>query len=378
MNDPAKVLVLGGYSRIGREITKGLLDQTRCSVHVTGRDPSKLSRVTELARAPRVRGSVLDATDREALARAAQDADVVVNCVGPYIVSGYEIASTVVESRRHYVDFAFEQFHYRRLETLDALAKASGVAVVTGAGEVVGLSSIFCAHAAESLPELESVAVQFIDATLDESETGFSGFMNGALEPALDNQDYVDGRYVVARLGSEVVERVLPEPYGRTKLLGDPSIDSLILPRKFPVRTVKNYFGLGIDIPFGFFPLMRLLNPYKRRFFYHWTARIVRRILHKNRRLQSGTPGPHRDALLRVEAASKNASMTIELQFHGGFNGTAILPILICRMIAAREVLSCGLLTALDLVTPDRLFAELTRYRDQGRLSWTVGGPCPS
>ncbi len=56
-------------------------------------------------------------------ATPARDADIVVNCVGPYIISGYDIAATVVHAARHYVDFAFEQFHYNRLRTLDTLAR---------------------------------------------------------------------------------------------------------------------------------------------------------------------------------------------------------------------------------------------------------------
>lgn len=63
------------------------------------------------------------------------------------------------------------------------------------------------------------------------------------------------------------------------------------------------------------------------------------------------------------------------MRFPGRFNGTAILPVLICRMLLDQEIAPRGLHTALDLVTPERLFRELEYHRQLGRLDWTVSGP---
>jgi hypothetical protein len=372
---PSRILVLGAYSAIGQDITKELLARTECSVTATGRDARKLAALSDSLAHPRLRVTRCDALDRKALGDACEQSDVVINCVGPYIVTGREIASVVVQAHRHYVDFAFEQFHYRQLQELDPAAKANGVALITGAGESVGISSILCAHAAESLPGLETLAVYFLEGTLQDSEGGFSSFMNGALEPALENQDYIDGRYVTSRMGADTTERIFPEPYGRMRLLSDPSIDSLILPAKFPIRTVKNYFGLGMEIPFGFFPLMRLLNPCKHRRFYRWTGRIVRRIMRRNHAMQTRTSTTRREPFLAVEAESKDQRMGIQVRFPDRFNGTAILPILICKMLVDQEIAPRGLQTALDLVTPERLFRELEYHRQLGRLDLTVFGP---
>jgi len=182
--------------------------------------------------------AVLDALDREALARACRESDIVVNCVGPYIINGYDIAETVVRNGRHYLDFAFEQFHYQRIRNLDGLARANNVALITAAGEVAGLSSVLCAHCAQVLGGIERLTVYALESGSADSESGFSSIMNGALEPALNNQDFVDGRYVTARMGSDVIVRSFREPFGEMKLISDPSIDSLIVPRRVPVRTI--------------------------------------------------------------------------------------------------------------------------------------------
>lgn len=371
-----RVLVLGAYSTIGQDITQGLLDRVECTVLATGRSQGKLDRLCEKLRHPGVRFSLLDAEDATALKHACQDADVVVNCVGPYIMSGREIAETVVRAGRHYVDFAFEQFHYERLQALDALARAQGVALVTGAGNVVGLSSILCAHAAATLPEVESLVVCALDGQSEEHDDGFSSLMNGALEPALGNRDYLEGRYVVARMGADVRRRVFPEPYGATQLLSDPTIDSLILPGRYGVRTVRNYFGVGVQAPPGFFALMRLLDPYHHRIFYRMTAALVRRLMRggEERMARAGIPVAQ---LLRVEATSAERELAIEIHSRGAVNCTSCLPVLISGMLSRREVEPRGLLTALDLVTPERLFRELESYRSRGQLDWTIDGPRP-
>lgn len=373
---PPRILILGAYSTIGQDITEGLLDQLDCAVTASGRDPRKLDRMAERLGRERLSVCRVDALDAPALREACQRADIVVNCVGPYIVSGHEIAQTVVRSGRHYLDFAFEQFHYRRLTALDALARANDVALVTGAGNAVGLSSILCLHAATALGGVDTLVVSALDGQAEDQDGGFSSLMNGALEPALDNQDFVEGRYVVSRMGADVRDGVFPPPYGKTQLLSDPTIDSLILPGRCGARTVRNYFGVGVAAPPGFFPLMRLLNPYRHRLFYRLTAALVRRLMRGGEE-QMAQAGIGVAQLLRVDATSLEQEISIALESHGTLNLTACLPILICGMLVRGEIEARGLQTGLDLVTPQRLFQELDRHRQRGRLDWIITGPSP-
>lgn len=371
-NAHATVLVLGAYGAVGRSIIRGLLEQTECMVAATGRNRDKLGGLAESMAHPRLAVSVLDALDAEELGRACQKADIVINCVGPYIICGRDIAETVVKSRRHYVDFAFEQFHYRKLKSLDRLAETNKVALITGAGAVVGISSILGVYAAEALAGLEKLTICYLEGSIEDDHSGFSSLMNGALEPALDNQDYIEGRYVTSKMGSDIAVRVFPDPHGEMKLLSDPSIDSLILPERLQLKTVKNYFGMGMKIPFGYFALMRLLNPYKNRIFYKWTGRIMKRLMRRNLALQLRSGDTQREPLLIVDAESKGKRMAMEVRLQRRFNGTAILPILISKMLDRREVNSGGLRTAMDIVSPDRLLQAFERQRRSGALDWTI------
>jgi hypothetical protein len=371
-----KILILGAYSAVGRSIARGLLEGTDCPLIVTGRNRAKLEAAFAAPADPRLERVVLDALDRPELERACRRADLVINCVGPYIVNGLEIAEAVVAAGRHYLDFAYEQFHYRRMADLDKPAGAKGIALVTGAGEVVGFSSVLAALAAQKLGGLERVSIYALMGREEDAETGFSSFMNGVLEPALGNEDFIDGRLIPARFGADTPLCLMPAPFGQSLLLSDPSIDSFILPARFGPHTVRTYFGLGMAPPVWFFPLMRFLNPYKRRLFYRWTGGIVHTLMRQNHERKTRENVPEVQ-LLMLEAEHAGQSMNLAFRFKNDFNCTAYLPVIIAKMFAAGEVTARGLVTALDLVTPERLMRELEPHRLAGRLDWTIGDPRP-
>ncbi len=78
------------------------------------------------------------------------------------------------------------------------------------------------------------------------------------------------------------------------------------------LKTIRNYFGMGVQAPPGFFTLMRVLNPYRRRIFYRLAAAVVRRLMRggEERKTRTGVPFAQ---LLRVVAESAEQQMTVEL-----------------------------------------------------------------
>ncbi|MHC4493626.1 MAG: saccharopine dehydrogenase NADP-binding domain-containing protein, partial [Planctomycetota bacterium] len=176
------VLVLGAYGLAGREIVAGLLAKTDLRVIASGRNTQKLEALTQRLAHPRLSTRPLDAYDAEALAKACGDADVVINAVGPYTQGGAEIARTVLEAKCPYVDFANEQTHYRRLESLDALARRREVLLLTGAGLVPGLSTLIVLHAAEQLPDAQEVDVCYAQGRAPDEESGLGSALGGVVE----------------------------------------------------------------------------------------------------------------------------------------------------------------------------------------------------
>jgi hypothetical protein len=88
----------------------------------------------------------------------------------------------VLESDLAYLKFANEQSHYRRLESLDAVARAKNLLLLTGAGAILALSTPMVMQAAERLPDIEKVEIYDGQGRAPDAESGFASFMGFALE----------------------------------------------------------------------------------------------------------------------------------------------------------------------------------------------------
>ena len=62
---------------------------------------------------------ILDVTDSQALQTVCNEAQLIINCVGPYLKHGADIATATLAANASYIDFANEQSHYNRLQRLD-------------------------------------------------------------------------------------------------------------------------------------------------------------------------------------------------------------------------------------------------------------------
>lgn len=137
-----KVLILGGYGNFGKRIAAALAGKGM-SVIVAGRDGAKAE---ALAREIGAQAACFDV--RAGLAEALQrnKPAVVVNTCGPFQGADYSVAETCIAHGEHYIDLADGREFVTGIAALDASAKAAGVAVISGASTVPGLSSAVIEH----------------------------------------------------------------------------------------------------------------------------------------------------------------------------------------------------------------------------------------
>ena len=142
MNDTTakRVMVLGGYGLAGEAVVRDLIEKTEFTVIACGRNPDKIERLSKGIQHPKLSFRVLDVTDADGLREACGEVDLVINCVGPFALTGIQTARAVLEAGTPYVDIANEQVHFRRLTELDALARERGVCLLTAAGASLGLA----------------------------------------------------------------------------------------------------------------------------------------------------------------------------------------------------------------------------------------------
>jgi saccharopine dehydrogenase-like NADP-dependent oxidoreductase len=134
---------------------------------------------------PKFEGLGLDVTQEEALRKAMQDADVVINTVGPFFKFGPPVLRMAIECGCHYLDICDDWEPTVDMLELDAQAREAEVTAVLGLGASPGLSNLL---ALVSMRELDSVSEVYtgwnINGATPEAESSQSG-VNAAMEHAI-------------------------------------------------------------------------------------------------------------------------------------------------------------------------------------------------
>ncbi|MCX8065747.1 MAG: saccharopine dehydrogenase NADP-binding domain-containing protein [Candidatus Hydrogenedentes bacterium] len=349
MSEETQILVLGAYGLAGRAIVRRLLEKTTYSVIAGGRNEAKL----RLLKGERVTTCLLDVDDTSAVTSACEKASFVINAVGPFAKNGFNVAKTVLETGKPYLDCANEQRHYQNLIKLDELAQKRNLPLVTGAGVFPGLSTLLVAHMLERYPdtiEVDCCCVQFRHAYMD---SGLASVMGAILEAVEQPVSVKQGMLVPTRLGKSVRIFDLPPPFGQRLLLEVPLIDAFTLRKLFPVREYHTWFYVG-DLPVWLLKLFRILQPQHRPRVYRLVESIVRRI--NNRETAKAiSAGVSPECMIYVRVVIGDQIEERFVTFYDGAIATACLPVYIADGYIRGNITKTGLLTPLDIITTDRL-----------------------
>lgn len=237
------VLVLGAYGFAGRAVTRRLAATGRFTVVAAGRNRSKLAALQKSAGAA-VSVLPLDIEDHAALVSALSTAQLVVNCVGPYIGSGSRVAEAAVDAGVGYLDLASEQQHYRRLQSLDAKCRQTGVPVLTGVGAYPGLSGLLLMAMLRRHPGAESATMALVSGPDSDRTTGAAQAVSGIIELAYEHAELVDGRLLRARPGESRQVR-FPAPFGTATVMRWPQMEILAAASAGTVRNFSTFVALG-------------------------------------------------------------------------------------------------------------------------------------
>jgi hypothetical protein len=151
------VLVLGGYGLFGKRVCSLLLRHTGCDVLVAGRNErSAADFCTSLKDSHRASAIAIDTESSDLLARlqyckAQHGVRILIHCAGPFQNQDYTVAKAAIAAGLHYIDLADGREFVRGITTLDASARGSGVAVISGASSVPALSSAAIQYLAQGL-----------------------------------------------------------------------------------------------------------------------------------------------------------------------------------------------------------------------------------
>lgn len=207
---------------------------------------------------PKICVQQVDVLDKSGLANAITDADVVVNCTGPYALLCPPIMEVVLEVGTNYIDYCDDIVAHEAIFTPEnmSIAEEKGISVLVGVGCSPGLAPLIVMHAASYMDEVDDVKFPQLISNSEPEGPGvvyhlIDNFMGDV--PAIRNG---------VRIAEQAFEREeewdFGEPLGKAKVstFGHPEI--FTLPRVLP--GLKN-----LSIQLGTYPpenyeLLKLLS----------------------------------------------------------------------------------------------------------------------
>ncbi|MBN8605431.1 MAG: DUF4166 domain-containing protein [Caulobacterales bacterium] len=158
-----RVLIVGGAGVFGRRLALGLIASSDAHVTLAGRS---LARAQDAARAVGAADAI--ALDRETATAdtvRATRVDLVIDAAGPFQGADLRFARAVIEAGANYLDLADARDFVAAFPGLDALARANGVAAITGASSTPALTHAVLARVCAGWGRIDSIRAGIAPAT---------------------------------------------------------------------------------------------------------------------------------------------------------------------------------------------------------------------
>ncbi|WP_299831136.1 SDR family oxidoreductase [uncultured Roseobacter sp.] len=160
----ACILIIGGTGVFGRRLARHLMAFGGIELFVTSRSSAKADRFAEVLRAGNeatpVQGVVLDCHENLTTRLDEIRPFAVIDCSGPFQHADFEIARSVVSAGAHLIDLADARSYLAGFtDMLGELARAKGVAALTGASSTPTLSACVVDHLTREWQRVDTIDI---------------------------------------------------------------------------------------------------------------------------------------------------------------------------------------------------------------------------
>ena len=224
------IAVIGGRGTFGARIVRSLVCHRELDVLVVGRSTASSVAATSEREPLRTRYLCADIGDRNQVdGLLAMGPRVIVDTAGPFQERDYTLATACAERGIHFVDIADGPGYVAGIVVLDALARANGALVVSGASTVPAVSTAIAADLAPDTDEVVDLEVGISPA--QRSPRG-DATVRSVLRSCGKPLATIDG--AVRDVGwSGLVSHCYPSPVGRRWLSNVDTPERLLWPRRF-------------------------------------------------------------------------------------------------------------------------------------------------
>ena len=242
-----QALVLGGTGGMGQGVARDLIKQEQIKKVILGDINTDPSRVQDKLRASgKVSLSRIDVNDHTGLVRAIREANVVVNCAGPFYKTAVAVARAAVEAKVNYIDICddYEATEILFTSDIDKTAKEAGITVLTGMGSDPGTNNVIVKWYANQLDRVDEIALFWVVSIAELSGAAWDHSLHMTIGKI---PQYLDGKleYVEGGTGEETAEFLEPLGTCQVRYVGHPQ--PLTIPRY--IKGVRRVVIKGALIP---------------------------------------------------------------------------------------------------------------------------------
>jgi saccharopine dehydrogenase-like NADP-dependent oxidoreductase len=234
-----RVLILGGSGRVGRSVAADLITHTDALITLAGRSTSLTQQISDRL-GTRTQPLAFDLADRESLAAAIANANLVIHCAGPFHHQDGSILETCINSGVNYIDVSDHPSYTEKVMQYRAAATEAGVTAIVNSGIFPGISNSMVRRDVEQLDKAERIHLSYVVA--GSGGAGVTVMRTTFLGLQSPFQGWIDGRWQTIKPYSD--REIIQFPhYGPVDVYWFNVPEAFTLPAAFPVETVITKFG---------------------------------------------------------------------------------------------------------------------------------------
>ena len=232
-----KILALGGSGGMGRFAVHSLIKHPQVERILVADLNESAAKKFASTLSEKTSGIGIDVTDKEALERAMNGVDVVINTTGPFFKLAVPILEAAIETKTHYLDICDDWKPTEKMFLLNDEAKAAGITAIIGLGASPGITNMLGLIAMKELDQVSKVYTGWDMSSAqpeeESSQPGVNAAMVHGIEQIIGNvKVFSSGAYKMARPLEEVtVDYPLLGTY-KANIFGHP--EAISFPYHYP------------------------------------------------------------------------------------------------------------------------------------------------
>jgi saccharopine dehydrogenase-like NADP-dependent oxidoreductase len=232
-----KILALGGSGGMGRFAVHSLIKHPQVeSILVADLNESAAKKFASTL-SEKTSGIGIDVTDKEALERAMNGVDVVINTTGPFFKLAVPILEAAIETKTHYLDICDDWEPTEKMFLLNDKAKAAEITAIIGLGASPGITNMLGLIAMNELDQVSKVYTGWDMSSAqpeeESSQTGVNAAMVHGIEQIIGKvKVFSSGAYKMVRPLEKVTVQYPQLGTYKANIFGHP--EAISFPHHYP------------------------------------------------------------------------------------------------------------------------------------------------